>query len=196
MLFGVRRVPNAETCFNEAMRKIGFCVLMVAVCGLSACTVGPAASPYTPEASSSTGSNCPADIVLPAGVDEAACGGTPPTATAWESDDGATKLFTSADGNVFCDINDTRAYCDVKEYTFAPQQTDDGEAPAAWLEQTASAYGSGDPGEEVTETPLAAGGSFYLGDLACLGVGEDAVQCWNTSTHHGFLLSKSTQTIW
>jgi hypothetical protein len=138
---------------------------------------------------------CPAGVTLPEGILAESCGSVPADAYEYKyiNPDGLNPVTDG--GNIQCAFEDAVFYCQVYDYSFVPEEMEDGQpAPAVSLEQDTRLATSSDEGEQgrVTLNPDQA---FYQGDKACRP-GENDITCWNTQTGHGFHLSRIDLTRW
>ncbi len=135
---------------------------------------------------------CPNGIVLPNGVDPSAClpvtGSTVPF---------PGEAFKTPSGNAGCDLYDGRLTCTAMETVMADEVKDEYTRCDGYsLGDAAEVYCHGDaPMWMSTAATLQYGQITVVDDRACT-VSQSGLTCWNTSTGHGFLLSRSAYGQW
>ncbi|MCL2316609.1 MAG: hypothetical protein FWC46_05945 [Actinomycetia bacterium] len=153
-------------------------------------------------------------VLLPDGVDQRACGGTPggattPTGVTVNGD--AVSIFQMPSGNIACSapVGSATAACEINNHSWP--------IPAG-LGSTCSGNGcgttiglAGGGVVAVNQTmpttwgliastgtaimSLAYGQTATFGTAACLSA-QDGVTCWDTGTHHGFKMSTQALITW
>lgn len=155
-----------------------------------------------------TAARCPTDVKPPSGIDPQVCGPAPSKLVELKP----PNMFTLPSRNIACEINSNTVLCYIKEYTFKPAR-DPGNPPnnmVVWVGSEIYIHkGKAAIGEYDTEPGPAANAAWEGGSITILGYGKTTaigriactsqttgLTCWDTSTHHGFLFSKSKYVIW
>ena len=111
----------------------------------------------------------------------------------------AATTFTSADGNLACDLESAYARCDPthRDWALPPQPSDCASGWGHGIELQAGTKASFFCGSDRISAarPLTAGRGYQVGFLECDAVSASTVTCHDTADPHGFTISRAKYSL-